>query len=152
MTIEVGFASVDDIDDLAAMAQEFIEESDWPVTFDAAATKLRLDGTVESDYAEVLVVRDGRKILGGAIVAIDRDFTNEWFGYLVKFYIRKDHRRADVALPLARFCVRWFDNRRCKLAFATATAGLAGGFEIMMKRIGFAPCGDTFVKEFPADE
>ncbi len=146
--IEVGFASHQDIVALTEIAEEFIAESSWPVTFDPVATRMRMTGYIDSDLTEVIVVRRGGEILGGAIVAIDRDFTNEWWGYLIKFYVRKDHRRADVALPLARFCVRWFDNRRCKLAFATATAGLVGGFEIMMKRIGFVPCGETFVKEF----
>lgn len=146
-TIEIGFAIHDDIPVLTEIARRFIAETDWPVTFDAEASQRRFAGAIDSAHADVIVAR-GPDILAGAIVAVDRDFTAEWWGYLVKFYVLPEHRTPTVALPLLRFCDRWFHDRYCRLAFATATAGLVGGFDILMRRLGYHECGATYAKEF----
>ncbi len=138
-------ATVNDLPAALEIAETFTAESDLPHRFDRDAAHRALWCYIHGDATDVLVVEAGGALAGGAIVAVDLDFTARPLGYLVKFYVLPRHRRTTAARRLIRACVDWFDTRACADCWATATAGIGQdpAFVALLAKVGFKPVGPT---------
>ena len=136
-------ATAEDLPAMLDIAARFTAESALPYAFSRDAANRTFWHYVHADESEVLLVETVESLAGGAIVAADRDFTEQPFGYLIKFYVLPYHRRTRAARTLIRACVDWFDGRDCADAWATATAGIGedAAFVALLRKAGFAAVG-----------
>jgi len=141
---------VTDFDDIAVaqtllLAEEFIQESGHPVTFDEDNALNYLANVTKSTEQALLLCFDGEVLCGGAIVARVYEWHKEPFGYLVKFYVTPAYRQTKAPPKIARECLRWFDLQGCVKSFATATAGIGrdSGFVRLMRKFGYEETGPT---------
>jgi GNAT superfamily N-acetyltransferase len=138
-------ADVIDIPELLIMAEEFIEESHWDVTFDAQRSKYVLETYIRGLELEVIIARENDRLLGGIMLCESWEFQERPFGYFAKFYVRPEGRNFKVGRALMRAAIEWFAERDCSHMFISATAGLnerdQRAFTILMKRAGMLEAG-----------
>lgn len=149
MTYRTRTATPDDMPAMLAIAKAFTEESALPHGFDRGAANAALWRYLHAAATDVLLVTTHEVPAGGAIVAVDLDFTAQPLGYLVKFYVMPEHRGTTAGRRLIRACVDWFDARACVDCWATATAGIGedGPFIALLGKVGFAPVGPTLRRQ-----
>lgn len=137
-----------DLPQLLEIARTFVEESryGWPYSPEVAEHTWR-SYLARDDMAVLVADRDGA-IVGGAVLAHDRDFTLNRIGYVVKFYILPAHRRTRAAFLVCQAMCEWFDENQCWAAFATSTAniGASEAYVKLMARYGFGDCGPTLMR------
>ena len=145
MQYRTRLATPTDMPAMLAIAETFIDESDLRHAFDRDAAHRALWRYMHSAGTDVLVVEAGGAPAGGAIVAVDLDFTARPMGYLVKFYVLPRHRGTTAGRRLIAACIDWFDARACVDCWATATAGVGQdpAFVALLGKVGFEPVGPT---------
>ena len=138
-------ATPEDLPVLLALAETFVAESALGYRFDPASAERAFWLHMVEPSADVLLVDGDGGVAALAIVATDDHFTAEPIGYLVKFYVMPDARGTGVGRALIDACVRWFDERTCVDAWATATAGIGQdrAFVALLGKVGFSPVGPT---------
>ena len=134
-----------DLDDLIAMAEEFVAESGHGWTYDPIITKQTYQVYLASPATDIIVVEDKGVVMGAAMVAAERDFCLETLGYVAKFYRRRAHRGTMAGRMLCEAITAWFRTHACWAAFVTATAGVGQDkqFINLFAKFGWTPCGDT---------
>lgn len=137
-------AAIEDIPRIVEFIRQFIEESGWGFSHDAAVSTLQLIQNIEYPDADVIVSE-----AGFAVVLADQDFCKERIGFLNKFYIAKEHRRTTAGRELAQAVVNWFDTHGCYVSYATSTSMIPGAicaFTNLMRKYGYETCGPTLVR------
>jgi GNAT superfamily N-acetyltransferase len=110
--------------DLLSGLKSFIEESNYPITYNEA-NSLDWLFRIQQDPDSALIVNYREdKFSGFAIVTRETEAHTEFFGYLVKFYVMPSARGTGVSRAIVREMVDWFDTHDCVVSFATATAGI----------------------------
>ncbi len=145
MGVLVRIADLDDLHDLVHMAAYFTAESAWGVTFNAEKARAHLRLYLMTPGFDVLIAKDGGKLVGGAMVAVAHEFQKQPFGYVGKFYLMPEARSMTIANLLINAMKEWFAAYDVSHIFVTATAGLTEreqrAFILLMKRAKFKESG-----------
>jgi len=134
------------VDDIIDMAETFIKETKFPVTFDRSKVYDRIHTAFFSDDGDViLAIDDNGGVVGGAVVWASADWQVEKFGYVEKFFVRSGSRGRGVGRLIAERSARWFDEKDCVFSFATSTANIGAGrlFVNLMAKYGYQDIGPT---------
>lgn len=126
--------------DVVNLAESFLNESNYPITFNTDNTVNYLYGIYLNPESDLIVVyTSDNKLAGAAIVQKVNEFHTEYFGYLSKFYIHPNYRKTKMPFRLMIECVNWFDKHDCIVSFSTATAGIGKdeSFIKLANRYGF---------------
>lgn len=133
---------------LLVLASEFADETDHRLSFnnEIAAERFVACGADENQDVICCTIED--ELAGIAIVAVDTDFINETWGYIVKFYVRQKYRRSGVGRGLLASVEEWFDKKDALYRWATATAGVGQdqAFINLFKKFGYEDGGKTLVR------
>ena len=136
--------------EVSILTEQLINESSHPVTYNEENTLNTLSNYIENGDSDVLVVYNAKgRVLGFALVARTNEGHNEYFGYLVKFYIAPESRKSRAAVHLMRAVQEWFRHHKCVACFATATAGIGrdDAFVKLMKKFKYEEIGPTMMRE-----
>ena len=140
-----------DIPQLCEIARAFIEESRYGWSYSPEVSCNTWQRYIDADDIAVLVADRRGELLGGAVVAHERDFTAQRIGYVIKFYILPEHRKTRAAFLIAAKMNEWFDHHLCWAAFATSTANIGPSetesYTKLMQRSGFENCGPTLMRK-----
>ncbi len=110
-------------DDFLLLAKEFTEESEWSLTYDENHASYTYDFySVDRDCEMIGVYNRDNEVVGGAICALDYLSHKEPFGYLVKFYVRKEYRNGISGTKLIKLCNAWFDKHNVVATFVCPVA------------------------------
>ena len=112
------------LSDVLISIEEFINESNLPITYSKYNSIKYLANLLGDMGTKILVVSTALGPAGFAIIGYDNEFHEERFGYVSKFYIRKQHRGTEAGRLLTESMCKWFDENECVTSFATATAGI----------------------------
>ncbi len=138
-------ATSQDIEFILDGAQKMNAESDWNLSWSWDIGRTYLTWLIESDTSDILMVeRDGVPV-GGAFVATSWEFHTQPLCYVCKFWVVKEHRRADVSKVVVEDILSWAKIRNCSHVFSKGTAGLTNAEQILcvrlMKLHGFEAVG-----------
>lgn len=119
------------------LAEMFCEEAGK--TFNLQNHQETIRNIIFSGEGDVAVVYDNGIAAGFAIVAFGAEHHVERYGYIMKFYIRKDCRGTHAARTLTREVTEWLDAHNCAESFVSSTAGIGEDqqFINLMKKFGF---------------
>jgi hypothetical protein len=87
---------------------------------------------------------------GFAIVSKDKEFQNEYFGFLSKFYVMPKGRRVTpTGRQMMKDVTQWFDENDCVISFATATAAVGEDnmFVNLCKKYGYKHIGTALIRK-----
>lgn len=121
--------------------KEFVEETNYPIEFNQQNTLNTLWAMYQDPETEIIVdYTDNGECTGFVIVQKTNEFHTEYFGYVSKFYVRKQYRQTRASYRLAQEMVDWFDEH-CTVAFATDTANIHNrdSFSKLLTKFGFSP-------------
>lgn len=141
--------SNEDVLSVIYLAEQFHAELQWPYTFSIERSAQRIQGYRHNPDTDLLVAEIDGRIVAGAEVAFDYEYSIERVGYLSKFYVSPEGRRTTVGVRLIRACNEWFDDKGCVNSFATATANipeLGKAFDNLLVRNGWEVCANTLVR------
>lgn len=148
--IEVYECSVNDMEALTCLGEEFIKESKWGFTFDKEVCQNQMMGYMLSDSAAIIAVKVDGILAGGAILMAQQDLCLEKLGYIHKFYISPTYRRTLAARSLTRKCTEWFDLQDCFISFTTATGHVDQAsicaYTNLMSKYDYSLCGPTLCR------
>lgn len=152
--IQVYTCAFQHIDALVEMTREFIEESKWGFTHDKALCQDQIFNYILSEESDILAVDVDGKMAGAAILIAHQDLCKEKLGFVHKFFISKPYRKTLAPRFLNRECAKWFDDKQCRVSFATATGHVDEAsicaYTNLMAKYDYSPCGPTlcrFMKE-----
>lgn len=136
------------VDRLVVAIEEFVNESNYEIEFNERRTRDTLYAYISSEDCGVVLVEHEGALAGFALLALDRDFHNEIFGYIIKFYIREPFRKLGYDRLLAEKCGAWFEQMNVHSVFATATANIGEDklFTNLLKKYGFEELGPTLYR------
>lgn len=131
------------------VGRKFVEETELPVTFSRDHIYERLSTAFYSEYGDLILVIDGKEVLGAAVVYAVADYHPEKFGYVEKMFILPERRGVGAGRVLAEKVSQWFDDAQCVSSFATSTAGIGatGLFKNLMAKYGYEDYGPTLMRE-----
>lgn len=135
--------------DLLPLINEFMAESQWAWTYNPRNSLGTILNYTTNPETDIIIVKTGDHVLCGfAMLAWEKDFSDERIGYVSKFYISEKFRKTKAGRMLAQACCAWFDYNNCKASFATSTANIGehNAFNNLMAKYGFKPCGDTLAR------
>lgn len=127
------------ISDIAHGIHTFIEETDYPIKYNAENTSRTL-WSMYNDPDTALLCDYSEDVFNGfSIIQKTNEFHNEYFGYLSKFYIMPSRRKSRAVFRLMQEAVDWFDENNCVQSFATATAGVGKdeSFIKLLRKFGY---------------
>ena len=141
-----------DMDGLLNMGRRFTDEtSQYGATFSARQTKNTMSKFLLSPESTILVVQRGEAMLAGTMLAAQAQFTEELFGYVVKFFVAPGARGSGASRALLAASMEWFAEKRCRYVFATAAAAISPKqdreFENLFAKFGFASLGATMMRK-----
>jgi GNAT superfamily N-acetyltransferase len=127
------------INQLENIVYNFIEESSYNISYNKFNTIDYLSNIINDYNSDLIVVYSDDNIAGFSIVSRSNEFHNEYFGYLIKFYILPKYRKTKAARTLIEESVIWFDEQNCVQSFATATARVGQDklFINLLKKFGY---------------
>lgn len=129
----------------------FIEETEFPLTFNYQKIYERLSTAYFSPHGDIiLVLGDDGEVMGGAVVYAIADWHDEVFGYVEKCFIRPERRGVGAGRLMAEKMAEWFDARECLFSFVTSTAniGATRQFNNLMAKYGYSDLGPTLAREY----
>ena len=120
------------------MARLFIEESGWGLTYNEEHAKRTFAAYQADDNTAFVITRKDNELIAGGIVTLDYMAHDEPFGYLVKFYVKPEHRNGKVSMELIRACNKWFDENGAVACFSAPMAKIKDkAAEMLMERSGY---------------
>lgn len=145
MATVVRHAQPGDFDAFHQLAVLYIGESGQGRAYSTPATTAAFDYLL-TDVASALLVVDGQEgLAGGAIVQVDRAFTEKPVAIITMFYIAEDYRGTPVGRDLLTECVEWARRQDVSHLFCSASADLPGDetqkFVNLCRKLGFVPGG-----------
>lgn len=134
-----------DIEDLLIQVEEFINESDYPLSYNVQSSTQFIINLLRDPTCEIMLVYKDGVPAGFGIVGYDTEFHNERIGYVLKFYIRKFFRGTPVSRILSVTLSDWFDNNECVVSFVTSTAAIGEDqlFKNLMGKVNYTPVGEV---------
>lgn len=134
---------------IANLARVFIEESSYNLTYSEENTTRTLYQFINHPNVAILAVLRENEVAGFSILSRDNEFHNEYFGYLIKFYVSPKHRGKGVGRELMQETVDWFDSTDCINSFATASANIGQDqlFRNLLKKFGYSQDGEQLIRE-----
>ncbi len=112
------------ITDICKSAELFINESSYPISYSEENSKEYLWALYNQPDIAIMAKYVGDIFCGWAIIAKEKEFHNEFFGYFMKFYVMPNARGTMVAREMIEEITNWFDKNKCVLSFATPTANI----------------------------
>jgi len=136
------------VSDILSVAEEFITESHYPITYNQTNVLGHLQDVLLNPNADILLHYEGDELAGGAIVARGKEFHTEYFGYMTKFFISKKFRGTGASRKLMQEVIDWFDTHECVVSFCSGTAnlGLNKSFDNLVRKYGYEDCGQTLMR------
>jgi GNAT superfamily N-acetyltransferase len=151
MATLIRHADLGDAQGFHSLAARYIAESGQGRAYSAPATSQAFDWLV-GDAGSALLLADGQgELAGGAIVQIDRAFTEKPVGIITMFYVAPDYRGTGLARELLSSSVDWAREQGISHLFCSASAELPGDetqkFVNLCRRFGFTPGGPVLSRK-----
>lgn len=133
------------ISDTLLCVEEFIKESGYELTYSYKNSIDYITGLIMDESCGGIVIYLDNEVAGFATFGYDTEFHNERFGYLMKFYVRKQYRGTTVGRKLIEEITKWFDANNCIESFATSTAAIGEDQQYvnLLSKYGYSTCGRT---------
>lgn len=143
----VRLATADDIPDILAMAEAFVGESDYGMTFDAMRAVDYLALLIGHPEAAVLIDTDNPAAM---IVTVQHAWCVQPEAYVEKLFVMPAARGSGVARALVAAAVEFARQHHCSHIFATATAGMGDVvgqlYTNLFAKFGFHGCGPVLCR------
>lgn len=97
----------------------YINEIDYPITYSESQAVAYTWQLLNNPDTAIIVHLEDDKVVGGAVVMRNKEFYNEYFGYITKFYVLPEYRGTRVARAVMKEVIEWFDDNQCVISFAT---------------------------------
>lgn len=107
--IEYTLDIISDVDDVLVCIEEFIEESNYRLTYNRLNSIRYINNIMYDDSTTILTIYNNDTIVGFAIIGYSSSFYTERRGSIQKFYIRKQYRGTRAARKLIKGINGWFD-------------------------------------------
>lgn len=135
--------------DVLTGVQTFIEETKYGVSYSPSESLSYLWRLYNDPDTAIFVEYREDTFSGFAIVSRDREFQNEYFGFLSKFYVMPNARGTETARNLIRQCTTWFDASECIFSFASATGNVGEDklFINLLLKFGYKILGTTLTRK-----
>lgn len=137
------------VSDFLGAAETFINETTYPVTYNPKGSLDYLWHLVNDPDTGIFVHYVEDKFAGLIICHRDKEFQNEYFGYVSKMYVLPDFRGTGTGRALLAEAVDWFDRNECVLSFATATASIGQDqrYINLLAKYDFVPHGTVLIRK-----
>lgn len=138
------------INKLLDLAEEFIRETNFPVTFNRQKARDRFFYAINDPDGVIIAVFDeDGSAMGGAVAYAVADWQDEVFGYVEKFFVSPRARGKGAGRMIADELSRWFDEKNALFSFATSTANIGQNrqFQNLMAKYGYRDIGPTLARE-----
>lgn len=144
-------AEAKDLDALCGLAERFVGESDFNLTYSDEDSRQSFWSLIHDDD-EILLISDNDGAIGGIVLGmVGRDFCVETCGYVMKFYVEREFRGLGVSRELLDAFERAAVAKGATILFASATAGMGPRVERLYVRLfehhGYNVLGRVLVKE-----
>lgn len=150
MTVRV--AEEKDLDGLCAMAKRFVGETELPLTYSEELSRKTFWQLIQRPGNSILLVWEEDDVLGGLVVGmVERDFCNEYGGFVLKFYVEKELRGLGVSQEMLERFEHEAVTKGATVLFASSTAGMGETVEKLYVRLfekqGYNVLGRVLIKE-----
>jgi len=137
------------VSELLELVKRFNDETSYPITYSCSSATDYVWRLVNDPLTAIFLHYEGRALAGCIIVHADKEFSNEYFGYISKMYVLPEYRGTKTARSLLKEACDWFDERECVLSFATATAGVGKDrlYINLLGKFGFAVQGMVLIRK-----
>lgn len=135
--------------DILNALQIWEKETEYPVTYNQSGAQEYLWLLVNDPDTAIFVNYDEDTLRGFAIASRDKEFQNEYFGYLTKLYVLPEGRGTSAARELMQEIVDWFDESQCIASFAVPTAGIGQdrAYVNLLRKYNYNPTGETLIRK-----
>jgi len=145
--MSVRLATIDDVPAILAMAEHFVGESDYGMTFDADHATAYVRMLLDQPRAMVMIAEDGS---AGVIAAISHDWCKQPVCYVQKLFLMPAARGTGIARSLVAGAVEFGRQHGCSHVFSSATAGMgetvAQLYSNLFRKFDFVECGPILQK------
>lgn len=135
--------------DILNALQTWEKETDYSVTYNPEGAQQYLWLLLNDPDTAIFVNYDEDTLRGFAIVSRDKEFQNEYFGYLSKLYVLPEGRGTTAGRELMQEITEWFDENGCIVSFATPTAGIGQdrAFVNLLGKYNYNPTGEILLRK-----
>lgn len=137
------------VTELLGITEAFISETNYPVTYSHSASTAYIWRLINDPLTAVFLHYEEDKLAGAIIVHRDNEFQQEYFGYVHKMYVLPEYRGTRTGRALLTEACQWFDDNKCILSFATATAAIGQDklYINLLSKFGFIPNGMVLIRK-----
>lgn len=146
--MSVRLATAADVPAILAMAEAFVRESDYGMTFDSERSADYLALLLQQPDVLVLIGDDGQ---AGIIATVASDWCAQPVCYVEKLFLMPASRGSGIARALVAAVVEFARQHQCSHVFATATAGMGENvgrlFTNLFRKFAFDECGPVLFRK-----
>lgn len=126
----------------------YINEIPYPITYSEKEATAYTWQLLNHPDSAIIVHLEDDKVVGGAVVMRNKEFYNEYFGYMTKFYVLPEWRGTHVARKVMKEVTDWFDENQCVVSFCTPS-GVAHDkvFSNLVTKFGYRPSGPSLTRK-----
>ena len=140
--MSIRLATLDDVPAILAMAEHFVGESAYGMTFDREQSAAYLAMLLGHPKAVVLVSDD---VSAGMVATVAHDWCKQPVCYVEKLFLMPAARGTGVARSLVAAAVEFGRQHGCSHVFSTATAGMGETvgklYSNLFRKFDFSECG-----------
>lgn len=133
---------------LLDLTQSFLKESRYNYTYNEANTIDHLAALIGHPDSAVFYQMHEDKVAALSMVMRGNEFHDEYFGYMLKFYVAPFARGTETGRKLLAETVNWFDTHGCLYSFATPTANVGAdqAFVNLLGKQHYSPSGQLLIR------
>lgn len=137
------------VSDFLKLAEAFISETQYPITYSEKNSIDYLYRLILDPDSAVFVQYEQGEMSGLIICSREKEFQNEYFGYVSKMYVLPKFRGTRTGRALLEDACEWFDLMDCALSFATATAAIGQDklYINLLSKFGYVPHGTVLIRQ-----
>lgn len=137
------------VTELLSLVERFNEETQYPIKYSSKNSTETIWNLINDPQGAIFLHYENDKLAGVIIVHCAAEFSHEFFGYISKMYVLPEFRGTRTGRALLAEACEWFDQKKCILSFATATAGVGQDklYCNLLGKFGFVPQGMVLIRK-----
>lgn len=136
-------------DDLFNLSKTYAEETQYGINFSVIKGHEFLFNAVHNLDTGLFINIIDSVVTGAVIVHRKQEFTKEYFGFILKFYVMPEYRGTSTARSLMTEAMQWFDKNQVVYSYI-APAGMIGQDKLfinLLKKFKYEQGNPTYIRK-----